>query len=60
MQGLVLLLEEAALQPLAPSAALLPIGQAPLIDLTLSWLEKNGLSEVGVVRRWWRCLHEAC
>lgn len=51
MQGLVLLgLHEAQLQPLAANAALLPCGQVPLIDLTLGWLQRNGINEVNGAR----------
>lgn len=46
MQAVVLLLRESGLEPLAPAAGLLEVGQEPLIALTLGWLERNGISEV--------------
>ena len=36
------------LQPLTGCSALLPVGSVPLIELTLAWLERNGMSEVSV------------
>ena len=46
MQAVVLLLRELPLQPLSNSAALLDVGTRSLIELTLSYLERQGLSEV--------------
>ena len=45
-QAVVLLLDEPGLQPLASGGALLPLGPQRVIDLTLGWLERAGLSEV--------------
>ena len=46
MLAIVLALPEPGLIPLAQTAALLPIGDQCIIDYTLGWLERNGVTEV--------------
>lgn len=46
MQAVVVLGQEPGLQPLAGCSALLPIGQLPVIEHTLRWLEASGCNEV--------------
>lgn len=46
MQAVVVLLDEPGLLPVSGGAAMLPLGPQRLIDVTLGWLERSGLSEV--------------